>query len=97
MEARLPVQLLGAILTLGLLWLVEWRQTPNMVSGQMSLEWALGFSSIMLFLTWLRADPAPLWVGLRLDAWAAVLFFGVNAVGFYFFQMRVNAIAEKGT
>lgn len=95
MAARLPVQLLGAILTLGLLWLVEWRQPSKAVAGQMALRWALGFSLIMLFLTWLRADPAPLWLGLRLDAWAAILFLGFSTAGLYFFETRIKDFVEK--
>jgi len=97
MADRLPVQLFGAILTLGLLWLVEWRQPRQTAPGRMSLMWACGFSLIMLLLTWLRADPALLWLGLRLDAWAAVLFLLITAIGYYIFLRRGKEMAERGT
>ena len=79
---RFPVQLLGAALTLGLAWLVDrpsgrargglLQGLDHFLPGHTALLWVVGFSLILLALTLLRADPAPTWLGLRLDAWAAL-------------------------
>jgi prolipoprotein diacylglyceryltransferase len=71
---RLPVQFLGAILTLGLYWLLELRQPREPSPGLLAMRWFLGFSLLMLVLSLLRADPAPAWLGLRLETWAALAF-----------------------
>jgi prolipoprotein diacylglyceryltransferase len=71
---RLPVQFLGAVLTLGLFWLLDVRQPRDPLPGLLAGRWFLGFSLLMLGLSLLRADPAPVWLGLRLDTWAAMTF-----------------------
>jgi phosphatidylglycerol:prolipoprotein diacylglycerol transferase len=71
---RLPVQFLGALLTLGLFWLLELRQPPEPLPGLLARRWFLCFSLIMLVISLLRADPAPVWLGLRLETWAAMAF-----------------------
>jgi prolipoprotein diacylglyceryltransferase len=71
---RLPVQFLGAILTLGLFWLLELRQPREPSPGSLAGRWFLGFSMLMLVLSLLRADTAPAWLGLRLETWAALAF-----------------------
>jgi hypothetical protein len=38
------------------------------------------FSLMMFTLSWLRQDPAPLFGGLRLEAWAALIFAGLFGV-----------------
>jgi phosphatidylglycerol:prolipoprotein diacylglycerol transferase len=75
---RLPVQLLGALLTLIVFVGLEqargrYRQ-PGMVAGLGLLGWAM----IFFGLSFLRADPAQAWQGLRLEAWGAL---GVAGVG----------------
>jgi phosphatidylglycerol---prolipoprotein diacylglyceryl transferase len=71
---RLPVQALAALsLLLFFLWLEikerSWRQ-----SGQRSSVTCLGVALNLLFFSFLRADPAPSWGGLRPDSWAGLLF-----------------------
>jgi prolipoprotein diacylglyceryltransferase len=96
---RVPVQLLGAGLALGLLGLVD-AVTPGgqrkprrpagqarQVGGRPAVLWVVGFSGIMLVLSGLRADPAPAWAGLRLDAWAAVFLLGGSLVALVFFTV----------
>jgi phosphatidylglycerol:prolipoprotein diacylglycerol transferase len=76
---RFPTQLLGALITLGLLWVVEKikkrrkdHKEPFLpVGGAASLAW-LGLSLEMLGLSFLRADPVPLWQGIRLDTWGSL-------------------------
>jgi phosphatidylglycerol:prolipoprotein diacylglycerol transferase len=67
---RLPVQLIGALLTLGVFWLLDRFRSRFKVPGQVA---SLGLSFLcvqMLGLSFLRADPVPYWNGLRLDTWA---------------------------
>lgn len=83
---RVPVQPLGALLSLGTLWLVDrlgarlsQRKQPNSrgPAVQPGLVAAFGTFCLALevfLLSFLRADPSPVWQGLRLDAWAALAF-----------------------
>lgn len=79
---RLPLQLLCAALTLGLAWLVDrprgrarrelLRRLDSFFPERPAVLWVSGFSLILLGFSLLRADPSPAWLGLRLDAWAAL-------------------------
>lgn len=71
---RWPVQLVGALLTLSLFWLVEKKRRSFRLPGQAACIYMIGVSVVMFALTYLRADPMPVWNGLRWDAWAAILF-----------------------
>jgi prolipoprotein diacylglyceryltransferase len=69
---RVPVQFLGALLTGGLFWFAERFRPLRWGDGLLAL-WVLLLLFIELFwLSTLRADPAPVWRGLRLDAWATL-------------------------
>jgi prolipoprotein diacylglyceryltransferase len=71
---RLPTQVLAALLTLTLLWLVDRPrarlQTPGLTSGLA----VFGLMAVIFASSFLRADPGYYWNGLRLDAWAAFGF-----------------------
>lgn len=73
LSARLPVQLLGALLTLGLFTGLEQARgllrQPGLAG---SLGW-LGTALILFGLSFLRSDPAQVWHGLRLEAWWALV------------------------
>lgn len=73
-DLRIPVQLIGALLTLGLFWLLDWGREYLTSPGQTFSAAILGLSVIMLGLSFLRADPLPVWQSMRLDSWAAVAF-----------------------
>lgn len=85
MSFRFPTQVLGALYTLALLWLLE--QPPRRVhagsdrmpAGQPAALALLGFALAMFLLSFVRADPGIHWLGLRLDAWAGVGFVSVAA------------------
>jgi prolipoprotein diacylglyceryltransferase len=72
-EYRLPVQLLGALLSVGCFWLLE-HFTKNSRPGWYASLGFLGLSLILFGLSFLRADPALAWRGLRLEAWAGLVF-----------------------
>jgi phosphatidylglycerol:prolipoprotein diacylglycerol transferase len=75
-EYRLPVQLLGALFIIGCFLLLE-NFTKNSRPGLYASLGFLGLSLILFGLSFLRADPAPLWRGLRLEAWAALALAGL--------------------
>ncbi len=75
---RLPVQLLGALFSLLLFIALEqaqaWLHRPGLAASLGLVGWGLAFFG----LSFLRADQAQTWLGLRLDAWGAL---GIAAVG----------------
>jgi phosphatidylglycerol:prolipoprotein diacylglycerol transferase len=78
---RLPVQLLGALLSLvlfaGLEQAQTWLRRPGLAASLGILVWAC----ILFSLSFLRADPARIWLGLRLEAWGALAVAGVGLAG----------------
>ena len=77
---RWPIQLVGAISTLGLLWIIE--SLPEMVSGARAALGLLAFSLVAFSLSFLRADPARVWNGFRLDTWATLVIASMALVLF---------------
>lgn len=79
-EPRLPVQLLGALLTLllfaGLDQARRWLRRPGLSASLGVLGWAV----ICVGLSFLRADPAQTWNGLRLEAWGQLALAGIGLV-----------------
>ena len=83
---RFPTQLLGAGLTLALIWLLDWflsrlesrRRSPR--PGIFALLGLLGLSLLMFALSYLRVDYTILWYGLRLEAWAALGFAALAGI-----------------
>jgi prolipoprotein diacylglyceryltransferase len=82
MAQRVPVQLIGAILTLMLLLLLDWASKRLSIPGLKAAIGVFGISAVILGLSFVRADPAPSWNGLRLEAWGAIglMIFCVIAV-----------------
>lgn len=77
---RWPTQLLGALLALGLFWLLDWRRRVTGAAEEIAGFTILGFSLQMLALSFLRVDPLPVWYGLRSDTWAALALSLVGAI-----------------
>jgi prolipoprotein diacylglyceryltransferase len=69
---RIPVQLLGAILTLIIIWLLDRSSKHLPVKGMSATLGLFGLSAVMFVLSYLRADPTPVWNGLRLEAWGGI-------------------------
>ncbi len=69
---RVPVQLIGAIATLILLWLLDRSARRMPVQGMSATLGLYGISVIIFLLSYIRADPTPIWNGLRLEAWGAL-------------------------
>lgn len=76
---RFPTQLLGAILTLGWFWVLESIQRRKKHAPGWSAAWGFfGVSMIYTSLSFLRADPIPVWLGLRLDVWGGFSLIGLS-------------------
>jgi prolipoprotein diacylglyceryltransferase len=71
---RVPVQLMGATLTLVLIWLLEWASKHIPVPGLNAVIGLFGLSVVIFALSFLRVDPTPMWNGFRLEAWGAIGF-----------------------
>jgi prolipoprotein diacylglyceryltransferase len=69
---RVPVQLLGAIMTLVIVWGLDWASKHIRIQGLMAAIGLFGISAVIFSLSFLRADPGLILNGLRLEAWAAI-------------------------
>lgn len=79
---RTPVQLIGATLTLIFIWLLDRASTRLPVQGMSATLGLFGLSVEILALSFLRADPTPIWHGLRMEAWGSIglMIFSVVTV-----------------
>jgi phosphatidylglycerol:prolipoprotein diacylglycerol transferase len=80
MANRVPVQLIGAVLTLVIIWLVDTVTQRLPVRGMGAAIGILGISAVLFGLSYLRIDPTPIWRGLRLEAWGALLLMIFSSV-----------------
>ncbi len=71
---RWPIQLLGALLAVGLFWLLDWSRQWITAPGQATGLGMLGLALEVFALSFLRADPAPKWRGMVLGSWTALGF-----------------------
>jgi prolipoprotein diacylglyceryltransferase len=78
LASRLPIQLIGAILTLVLLWLIDQSSKHMPVAGLSADIGLFGISSVIFALSYFRADPVPIWHGLRLEAWGALCLIALS-------------------
>lgn len=70
---RFPLQLLAALSLLIYYACLEIGVARPLPAGQRAGLVGLGLAVNLLIFSFLRADPAPLWGGLRADSWAAGL------------------------
>jgi prolipoprotein diacylglyceryltransferase len=76
---RLPLQLIVVLLTIGFFWGIERlrQHRQGLVPGLAACLGLGGLSLSLLSASLLRADPYPLYNGIRLETWGALLFLGV--------------------
>jgi phosphatidylglycerol:prolipoprotein diacylglycerol transferase len=81
-KQRFPVQLIGAILTVALfLGIEQFRNRMSSIIPGLTASIGLGGLSLILLVTsLLRVDPYPLYNGIRLETWAALLFLGLAII-----------------
>jgi phosphatidylglycerol:prolipoprotein diacylglycerol transferase len=80
MAARMPIQLWGASATLLITWLIDGLGRRLKITGLPAGLELIGLGSVIFGLSYLRADPTPVWFGLRLEAWGAVGLITLSAV-----------------
>ena len=72
LSARVPVQLLGALLILVLYIGLEQARGSLRQPGLSASLGLLGWALVLFGLSFFRADAAQVWLGLRLEAWGGV-------------------------
>jgi prolipoprotein diacylglyceryltransferase len=90
LDTRWPIQLVGALITLAILTGVELsrRRNRDWISGARGRIGFFGLSLQWWILSTLRADPAPLWMGQRLDTLFAMIFTVLAFLTTVFFFLR---------
>ena len=86
---RLPVQVVGLLSSLGLLALLDLRRSyfrSRLRDGLQAGLWLAAQGLLLWGLSYLRADPTPLWQGLRLDAWGGL---AIALVGGFWLALRL--------
>jgi prolipoprotein diacylglyceryltransferase len=87
-----PLQLLAALSLLADFWLMEMRARPLRRPGQLSRRAFFRLLLNLLVVSLLRADPAPLWNGLRVDAWIALIFLAA----YLSYVVLTNLLSQAG-
>ncbi len=72
LASRVPVQVIGAALTLLITWLIDWSSRRLRAAGLAASTGLFAIAGVIFVLSYLRADPVPIWHGLRLEAWGAL-------------------------
>ncbi len=96
---RVPVQVLGGLMTILIFMLVDWIRPNLKRSGQAASLVLFGIALLMLGLSGLRADPVQVWRGWRLDTLAAAVFTGfsllVNITAFWPLSSGIKALNHE--
>jgi prolipoprotein diacylglyceryltransferase len=71
---RWPVQAAGALLSLGVIWLVDQLPQARLPAGSAFVLGILGISATSFFMSLVRADPVPMLNNLRLETWVALAY-----------------------
>lgn len=80
MALRTPLQLLAAVSLVVLLGFTELLTRSHKLIGFKGSLLALIFSADMLFFSFFRADPAQIFLGLRFESWAAMVYTLIGAL-----------------
>jgi prolipoprotein diacylglyceryltransferase len=91
---RVPVQLIGALITLVLIWALELASKRFHICGTAALIGLFALSTELFFLSFLRADPVPIWNGMRLDAWGALVLMVVSALGLAILLLKSRTVPK---
>jgi phosphatidylglycerol:prolipoprotein diacylglycerol transferase len=89
---RIPVQLIGAFSTLAIVWVLELATKRFPTCGLSALIGLFALSTEMFLISFLRADPAPMVNGMRLDAWGALGLMAFSALGALIMTARLKLI-----
>ena len=70
-NSRFPLQPLGALLALSTFWIIDVNRDRFKIPGMLAALGGFILTLEYVVLSFQRVDPAPQWLGLRLDTWAA--------------------------
>jgi len=93
---RVPTQLLGALMTLLVIGLLDWSRKWLHRSGLAAALALLGLSLELFGLSFLRADPAPMWNGVRLETWVALGFAVIAGMAIIITSLPHTGEGERG-
>jgi hypothetical protein len=79
---RFPLQPIAAVFIVAACALAEYISAGCSAPGRKISSGFLGVSSLMLVSTFLRGDPAPVWLGLRTETWFAAAFVLIGLAGY---------------
>ncbi len=98
---RFPVQLIGALSALFVMMVIDgikyhpvWKQWLR-IPGKSTALFLSALSLILFLLTFFRDDPAPFWMGCRLDAWISSGFFIISVILFGVIELKHKLPARK--
>jgi len=94
-QDRFPLQLIASVSILMFAFWLETRKAVYQKEGQKAAVMNLGLAAHLLLFMPLRADPAPALLDIRLDIWAALFFFFISAVFFYWQFFTPESTLEK--
>lgn len=100
---RFPVQLIGAISTLILMMGIDRIKTHPVwkhglgAPGKSTVLFLSVVSVTQLLLTLFRQDPAPIWMGYRLDFWISLGIFILSMILFSAIDIRQKLTARKNS
>lgn len=89
---RTPVQPLAAISLVAFMGFTELLLLQNTTTGWKGTLAGLIFSADMLLFTFLRADPAERWLGLRFESWSAMVYTLLGVAALFFILVRDGKI-----
>lgn len=87
---RFPLQLLAVLALIILAAWLEIHRPKAVPAGSYASRVMLGLGVLMLLASFLRADPAPRWAGLRPDTWAALLWVIAALAAIWKFRLFGN-------
>ncbi len=70
-STRVPIHLIGALLSASLIGILFWGISRRVTPGVTTYSSIFGLAAIMLLVSFLREDPSQRWQGLRYDTWAS--------------------------
>lgn len=87
---RFPLQPVAALSLLIFFWFIETRIKPARTPGRLAATGTAGLLVHLLITSLLNASPSPVWRGLRVDTWFAILYTVIFAG-----WMLINTLALR--
>ena len=86
MALRFPVQPLAAISLIAYYGLLEYKIPRRIPTGAYSSLCGLGLAANLFLFSLIMVDTQPLWMGLHMDSWSALLFLALCSITFAYVE-----------